>query len=132
MDDVVVLEGIELPASLGVSEAERQLRRPVRIDLELTCSSGGGEGGERPGATDRLEHAVDYSKVYGVVADVVAAEEYRLVEALAERIAAALLASFEIRSVTVSVRKPTPLAGSLRHAGIRISWAGRRKKKAIS
>ena len=121
MDDVVVLEGVELPASLGVSEAERALRRPVRIDLELACTSGGGEDGQHPGATDRLEHAVDYAKVYGVVADVVGAGEYLLVEALAERIADALLASFEIRSCTVSVRKPTPLAGSLRSAGIRIT-----------
>jgi dihydroneopterin aldolase len=31
--DVILLDGIEVPAALGVSKAERSMRRPVLIDL---------------------------------------------------------------------------------------------------
>ena len=33
--DSIVLQGIQVPAALGVSKAEREMRRPVRIELEL-------------------------------------------------------------------------------------------------
>ena len=33
--DAILLEGIVVPAALGVSKAERAMRRPVDIDLEL-------------------------------------------------------------------------------------------------
>jgi dihydroneopterin aldolase len=54
------------------------------------------------------------------VREVAAEQEHRLVEALAERIADALLSRFPIESCTVTVRKPTPIAGNLRQAGVRI------------
>ena len=33
--DAILLEGIQVPAALGVTAAERRMRRPVRLDLEL-------------------------------------------------------------------------------------------------
>jgi dihydroneopterin aldolase len=112
--DRILLEGIELPAALGVSKAERGMRRPVSIDLEV------GFDLHRAGSTDRITHTIDYSEIYRTVREVAAEQEHRLVEALAERIADALLSRFPIRSCTVTVRKPTPIAGNLRQAGVRI------------
>jgi dihydroneopterin aldolase len=43
------------------------------------------------------------------------------VEALAERVAASLLSSYPITSCTITVRKFAPVAGHLRHAGVRIT-----------
>ena len=54
--------------------------------------------------------------------------EHRLVESLGERIAAAILAKFDVDAVTVTVRKPTPIAGVLDYAGIRI----RRTREDVS
>ena len=34
-DDAIFIEGIEIPAALGVTAAERALLKPVRIDLEI-------------------------------------------------------------------------------------------------
>jgi dihydroneopterin aldolase len=112
--DRILLEGIELPAALGVSKAERGMRRPVSIDLEV------GFDLHRAGSTDRITHTIDYSEIYRTVREVAAEQEHRLVEALAERIADALLSRFPIESCTVTVRKPTPIAGNLRQAGVRI------------
>ncbi len=113
--DLILLQGIEVPAALGVSKAERSMRRLVVIDLELGCDLA------RAGKTDRLAQTIDYGEIYRAVEDVAGKREHRLVEALAERIAGALLQSFPIQSCSVTVRKPTPVAGSLRHAGVRIS-----------
>jgi dihydroneopterin aldolase len=115
--DRILLEGIEVPAALGVSKGERALRRPVAIDVELACDLA------RSGRSDRLAHTIDYGEIYRVIEEVASQREHRLVEALAERICAALLAGFPIESCTLTVRKHTPVAGTLRHAGVRITRA---------
>jgi dihydroneopterin aldolase len=113
--DRIVLEGIEVPAALGVSRAERRMRRPVRIDLELEADLAAA------GHSDRLRDTVDYGDIYRVVEEVAGTRDHRLVEALAERIAQALLAAFPFDACTVSVRKQAPVGGNLRRAGVRIT-----------
>ncbi len=113
--DAILLEGIVVPAALGVSAAERRMRRPVDIDVELAIDL------ERAGRSDRLAHTIDYGQVHAEVERVAGEREYRLVERLAEQIAAMLLKSCPIDSCTVTVRKRSPVAGDLRHAGVRIT-----------
>jgi dihydroneopterin aldolase len=113
--DVILLEGIEVPAALGVSNAERRMRRPVAIDLEIEAPLAAA------GRSDRLRDTVDYGEIYRVVEEVASARAHRLVEALAERIATALLSGFPFEAVTVVVRKLAPVGGNVRHAGVRIT-----------
>ena len=112
--DVILLEGIQLPAALGVSAAERRMRRPVLLDLEVERDLRSAARGDRIGQT------LHYERIFEVVADVAGNQEHKLVEALAERIARALLEKFDCDAVTVTVRKPKPIAGVLDHAGVRI------------
>lgn len=114
MADTILLEGIQIPAALGVTAAERRQRRPVLLDLELEKDL------EPAGRSDRIGRTVHYARVFEVVEDVAANQEHKLVEALGERIAAALLGKFDLDAVTVTVRKPKPIAGVLETAGIRI------------
>jgi dihydroneopterin aldolase len=51
---------------------------------------------------------------------VAAHQPHKLVEALGDRIARAVLEKFQVEAVTVTVRKPTPIAGVLQYAGVRI------------
>jgi dihydroneopterin aldolase len=113
--DTILVDGIEVPAALGVSAAERRMRRPVRIDLEL------GFDLRQAGRSDRVKDTVDYSDVYRVVERVAGGGEHRLVEALGERVATALLSELPISWVRIAVRKPKPVAGVLEHAGVRIT-----------
>lgn len=113
--DTILLEAIEVPASLGVSKAERAMRRPVRIDLEVERSLASA------GRSDDLKDTIDYEDLYRVVADIAGTQEHQLVEALAERIAQAVLSAFEIDRLTITVRKPKPIAGVLEHTGVRIT-----------
>ncbi len=113
--DVILLEGIEVPAALGVTEAERLMRRPVRLDLEL------GFDLRASGQSDDLAQTIDYGEIYEVVEKVAGGREHRLVEALGERIADALFENFSIESVRLTVRKSKPIAGVLDWAGVRIT-----------
>lgn len=122
MKDVILLQGIQVPAALGVTAAERRARRPVLLDVEV-------EGDLRSaGRSDRIGDTLHYKRIFEVVEDVAGNNEHKLVEALADRIARAVLGKFDVEAVTVSVRKPTPIAGVLQYAGVRI----RRTREDVS
>jgi len=104
-----------VPAALGVTAAERRMCRPVRVDLEIGLALA------RAGRSDRIRDTLDYGEVYAAVEAVAQGSEHRLVEALGERIATRLLDAFPIDWVTVTVRKPKPLAAVVEHCGIRIT-----------
>ena len=114
-DDVILLQGIQVPVALGVTAAERSQRRPVLLDLEIHSDL------RRAGRSDRIRDTLHYRHVFQVVEDVASNQEHKLVEALAERIVRAVLAKFDAQAVTVTVRKPTPIAGVLQYAGVRVT-----------
>jgi dihydroneopterin aldolase len=112
--DTILLEGIQVPASLGVTAAERRMRRPVLLDVEVERDL------RAAGRSDRIGQTIHYKRIYEVVEDVAANQQHKLVEALGQRIAEAILGKFDADAVTVTVRKPKPISGVLEHAGIRI------------
>jgi dihydroneopterin aldolase len=122
VSDVILLEGIQVPAALGVTAAERRMRRPVVLDLEVERDL------RAAGRTDAIRSTLHYKRIFEVVEDVAGSEEHRLVEGLGDRIARAVLAKFDADAVTVTVRKPSPIAGVLRYAGVRI----RRTREDVS
>jgi dihydroneopterin aldolase len=61
------------------------------------------------GTTDDLARTVDYGTVDALVREIVEARSFFLIEALAEAIAAAILAAYPIDEVVVRVRKPAVL-----------------------
>ena len=105
----VELRGLELFGYHGVHEHERENGQLFHYDVEL-------EVGER-GSDDRIENAVDYSKVAAAVREV-AGGQFRLLEALATAIADLLVERFEPEWVKVRVRKP-----EVRPAGIDLEFA---------
>ena len=115
MDDVILLEGIQVPAALGVTAAERRMRRPVTLDLEVACDL------RAAGRTDHIRSTIHYKRIYEIAEDVASNQEHKLVEALGARIAAAVLGKFDVDRVTVTVRKPKPIAGVLEYAGVRMT-----------
>jgi dihydroneopterin aldolase len=112
--DTILLEGIPVPAALGVTAAERSMRRPVRLDLEVEADVA------KAGRSDRIGDTLHYKRIFDLVEDVATNQEHKLVEALGNRIARAVLEKFGADAVTVTVRKPTPMAGVIQYAGVRI------------
>jgi dihydroneopterin aldolase len=114
MSDTILLQGIQIPAALGVTAAERRMRRPVTLDLELERDL------RVAGHSDQVRHTINYEQIFEVVEDVASNREHRLVESLGGHIAEALLSKFDVEAVVVVVRKPKPIAGVLDYAGVRI------------
>jgi 7,8-dihydroneopterin aldolase/epimerase/oxygenase len=105
----VELRGLELYGYHGVHEEERERGQRFLYDVEL-------EVGDR-GADDRLDGAVDYSKVAAAVREV-AGGQFRLLETLATAIADMLVERFRPEHVKVRVRKP-----DVRPGGIDVEFA---------
>jgi dihydroneopterin aldolase len=110
MDRIIVPE-LTLRARVGVTETERASEQDVLIDVELGLDL------SRAGREDALAHTVDYEKVCDVLAATVRSKPYRLIEAIAEACAEAVLGAFPVDEARVRVRKP----GALRHRGV--PWA---------
>ena len=74
------------------------------------------------GGSDELLASVDYAEVLRLVKEIGEKEQYRLLEALAERVAAVLLERFPATEVKVRARKPAPpLPGAFEAVGVEIS-----------
>ena len=64
MPDVILLQGIQVPAALGVTAAERRSRRPVFLDIEVERDLA------RAGRSDRIVDTLHYKRIFEVVEDV--------------------------------------------------------------
>jgi dihydroneopterin aldolase len=119
-DVTVVLRGLELRGFHGVLEHERREGQRFLIDVELEPASG------ESARTDRIEDAVDYREVVGIVREVSDARSYRLLEAFAAALAAALGARLRVGCVRVRVRKPDVRLGvPVEFAAVSVEWPAR-------
>lgn len=105
--DRISLRGMRFLGKHGVGLEERLEPQPFEVDVVLHLDLH--PAGER----DDLARTVDYSLAFEIARRVVEEESFRLIEAIAERIAAELFASFDIDELEVQVRKPkAPLPGA--------------------
>lgn len=115
--DAVLLEGLRCYGYHGVNPEERTLGQRFVVDVTLDADL------RAAGETDDLERTISYSTVAKRVRAIVEGEPRHLIEAVAEAVAADLLAHFLLATaVTVTVRKPeAPVKGIFFDAaGVRI------------
>lgn len=107
--DEILLEGMRFYGFHGVHPEERRLGQRFVVDVALAVSLQGA------GESDDLEETVSYSAVFAEIRRVVEGEPRQLIEAVAEEIAAAVLAlDGRVQRVRVRVAKPeAPVKGSV-------------------
>ena len=116
MTDRIRIEGMVFEGTHGVHEHEQRDAAAVR---------------DRPGARPRpgarrpqrttSTRTIDYSAVFTTCRGIVETTSFRLIEALAQRIADEVLATYHPDEVTVRIRKPAvDLGGTFRAVGIEI------------
>jgi 7,8-dihydroneopterin aldolase/epimerase/oxygenase len=98
MSVTVELHGLEVEGAHGVEETERASAQPFLYDLWLDVPE--------LAAGDRIEDTVDYRDVVRCVQEVSERRQFRLLEAMAAAVAAAVLERFDVERVRVRVRKP--------------------------
>lgn len=117
MTDRIELRGMHFEGRHGVLPDESATAQPFDVDVVLEL------GLAAAGRTDELSRTVDYGDVFRRARAVVEQGPHvALIETLAERIAADLLAAHPAAdAVTVRVRKPrAPLPGTFGWAGVEI------------
>jgi dihydroneopterin aldolase len=101
VSDRIVLAGLVVEGRHGVHDWERAALQPFIVDVELHLDLG------PAGRGDDLARTVDYSAVARRVREIVETGSFRLIEALAEAIAQALLADWPaVDATVVRIRKP--------------------------
>lgn len=113
--DRITLAGMTFVGRHGVLEAEQAEAQPFVVSVEFPVDAAA------TAQTDDLDTTVDYAAVFESVREVVEERSFRLIETLAETIAAELLERFPIATVGVRVGKPkAPLPGAFDHVEISI------------
>ena len=99
MTDRILINGLELSSFIGVPDEERAIAQRLTVNLVLEPIR------DFTALGDALENTVDYFRVCEEVKTLSLARPRRLLETLAEDIAALLLARFALRTVEVELRK---------------------------
>lgn len=113
--DRIIMRGMEFYGFHGVLDLEREKGQPFIVDLDLVLDL------KPAGITDDLSRTVSYAEVYRTVATIMTGPACRLLEALAENIARAVLANYPVTQVMVRIKKPqAPVAGKFRYMAVEI------------
>lgn len=115
--DKIHVNRMEFYGYHGVFSEETRLGQRFAVDLSVSIDL------KKAGETDELEYSVNYADLYQVCKDIVEGQPYKLVEAVAERIAANILTGFPLISeVAVTVIKPDPpIPGHYRSVAVEIT-----------
>ena len=115
--DRLVLEGMEFFGHHGDLAAERELGSRIYVDVEIGLDL------SIAGESDRLEDTLDYVRCFELVREVVEGAQHRLLEAVAERLVAALLREPQAQTVRVRVAKQPPIPGGISRVAVVVERA---------
>ncbi len=103
--DTIFINDLRVQTIVGVWAWERVVPQTVHVDLELAADI------RAAAAEDELSLTVDYHAVATRVTEFVAGSQFKLIETLAERIAAILTGEFGLPWVRVTVHKAWAVTG---------------------
>jgi dihydroneopterin aldolase len=114
MTDAVFVKGLSLHAYHGVMQHEGKVGQTFTLDLVLDIDL------TEASRTDKLAHTIGYDQVVEEASRAFCARRYRLVEAAAGAVAAAILERFaRATAVKVTVHKPhAPIAATFDDVGV--------------
>lgn len=98
-DDSIHLRGLDLPVRIGVPEAEREMWQTLQADVSFTLASRFEE------MWDDLKATVDYAAVALRLRALAAERPRQLIETLAAEMAQCLIMEFQVKSVTIELKK---------------------------
>jgi dihydroneopterin aldolase len=123
MSDAIFVNGLKLHAYHGVMQHEAKVGQTFGLDLVLDVDLAAAS------RSDKIKDTVPYDLVVKTASEAFCSHRYRLVEAAAGAVAAALLDSCPLlRRVRVTVRKPhAPIAATFDDVGVIVERARDRK-----
>ncbi|ALC88440.1 dihydroneopterin aldolase [Bacillus sp. FJAT-18017] len=115
--DKIYVNRMEFYGYHGVFPEETRLGQRFAVDLAVGLSL------EKAGLSDNLEESVNYGELFRLCKEVVEGDPFKLIEAVAEKIASRVLQEFPlIMEVMVKVIKPDPpIPGHYRSVAVEIT-----------
>ena len=112
--DTIFMKEMSFYAFHGVYPEENRLGQRFLVSLALDCDL------RKAGASDDLSLSVDYAEVYNMTSEIVQGKPRKLIEAVAEDVANAILAKYpQVVELSVKVEKPeAPIPGSFSSVGV--------------
>ncbi len=104
--DAILIRDLRVEASIGIHKRERHVRQTLSIDLDI------GLPGKAVVSSDKVADTIDYEQVALRIRDLAASGHFRLVETVADRVAALLMKDFGTLWCKVSVAKLGVLANT--------------------
>jgi dihydroneopterin aldolase len=103
----VFVRDLILQARIGAYPEEEKQTQRVRINIDLAVDDPGAEPGSALAVgADELDRVVNYLEIIAEIRRMAEREHIRLVETMAERIAALCLADARVKRARVRVEKP--------------------------
>jgi dihydroneopterin aldolase len=99
MADRLLIHDLTAECRVGVFDWEQAAPQPIWIDLELAIDAA------KAAAQDDIKRAIDYGQLVTSITRYVQGRSFRLLETLAEEVAALVLKEFQTRTVAVRVKK---------------------------
>ena len=104
--DRVFVENLTVETVIGIFDWEREIRQAVSLDLEMEFDI------RQAALTDSIDDTLDYKAVSKRLIRFIEQSEFQLVETLAEKCAAIVLAEFPVRHLRLKLSKPGAVRGS--------------------
>ena len=95
----ICISGLKIQANIGVPHEERAVVQELEIDLRIHSSVAFDQ------MEDYLSNTIDYARVCQRVANIASEKPRKLIETLADEVAARILAEFDALRVEVELRK---------------------------
>jgi dihydroneopterin aldolase len=104
MIDKILIQELELEASIGVFEWEKKIKQRLVFDLELFCDF------SKASLTDDIDDAINYALVCAEIETLISSKHYQLLEFLAAQLCHHLFDCFEISAIQLTIYKPEAVA----------------------
>jgi dihydroneopterin aldolase len=115
-DDRILMRGLAFYGYHGVMPEENRLGQRFIVDIDLSVPLGDA------GRTDDLTKTANYVAVLADVRAIVEGPPVKLIETVAERIAAKILGAYGVDEIRVRVKKPdVPIPATLEYVGVDIT-----------
>lgn len=102
--DQIYIEGLKIPARIGVFPWEKQVEQTLYVDIVLELDLG------PAGLSDDLADTLNYVSLASTVSELAVARHYQLIEHFAHNVSTALLNDSRIAQVDIKVNKPAAIA----------------------
>jgi|TARA_B110000211_G_scaffold69970_1_gene80897 dihydroneopterin aldolase len=122
--DKVYIEGLTFQTTIGFYAWEKEIKQTLVIDLAMGWNTA------QAAENDELAKTLDYAAISEAIVEFANANPVDLIETLAERIAAFLIANYQIPWLRLKLMKPTAVHNATT-VGVEIERGSQRLEQAM-